>query len=108
MTTLREIAQTVGIDVDTVRAILSESTGPKIVSKSLQDKVFGAARKMGYDFRKLKIGKRINLRREVLQDLLHQLETHPHWGRLEIIRYVQQSLNLLERVQKKAFREEFG
>lgn len=107
MVTLREIASNVKMDLDQVRRILSESPGVK-VSKDIADKVFQTARKLGYDFKKLKIGKRMNARKEVFEEVAQQIEAHPSWSRSEILKYVKQSSEMIDRVHRRTFSEEFG
>ena len=57
--TLSDVAKSVKLDVVLVRDILTEKPGLHI-PKEKMDLVFRTARKMKYDFRKLKIGKRMN------------------------------------------------
>jgi len=105
--TLVEIAATVKMDVELVRKILSEIPGLH-VQKDVADKVFGTARKLGYDFKKLKIGKRMSARKEVFDEVLQQIESHSSWGRSDIVKYVKQSSEMIDRVHKRTFKEEFG
>ena len=107
MVTLREIAATVKMDIEEVRRILSETPG-LIVGRDVADKVFGTARKLGYDFRKLKIGKRMSARKEVFDEIQQQIESHPSWSRSDILKYVRGSSEMIDRVHKRTFREEFG
>lgn len=107
MATLRDIARTVGMEERLVREILRENTKLR-VAKADQDKVFSAARKLGYDLKKLKIGKRLEQRRQTVQELLAHIRAHPNWQREEILRYMQNSCDMVERVHRKAFNEEFG
>lgn len=106
MVTLGEIAAAVKMDVEVVRRILSEQPGTR-VSKDTADKVFGTARKLGYDFKKLKIGKRMSARKEVFDEVLQQIESHPSWSRSDIVKYVKQSSEMIERVSNRTFHEEF-
>jgi hypothetical protein len=107
VTTLNEIAAAVKMDVDVVRRILSETPGMN-VTRDTADRVFSAARKLGYDFRKLKIGKRMSVRKEVFDEVLGQIETHKGWDREDILKYIRQSSEMIERVHRRTFREEFG
>lgn len=105
--TLGEVAQAVRLDINFVRDILTEKPGTS-VDKTTLDLVFRAARKMGYDFKKLKLGKRMNLRKDVILDLLKQIKTHPKWKRKEILAYMKKASEMIDRVDKRAFKEEFG
>jgi hypothetical protein len=103
--TLKHVADEVGMKVDQVRDILREAGA---APKATQDRVFSAARKLGYDLRKLKIGKRMQTRKETLEEVLARIEEHPDWDRAKVIAYLRESLTLVERVHKRVFREEFG
>ncbi|MBI3270072.1 MAG: hypothetical protein HYZ53_13685 [Planctomycetes bacterium] len=107
MANLKKIASEVGMDVALVRDILNENTKVR-VAKSLADKVFNTARKLGYDLKKLKIGKRLAYRKQTLQELIQHIEGHPQWGRGEILTYMRSGCELVERVQKRTFTEEYG
>ena len=104
--TLRQLARELGLAVDLVRNVLKELPGS--VSRETQDKIYKTARKMGYDFRKLKIGKRMQYRKEMLDEVLEKIGEHPHWSRAEILKYLKESRALVDRVHKRVFREEFG
>jgi DNA-binding LacI/PurR family transcriptional regulator len=104
---LKDVADALGMDPETVRQILTESPGEKI-PKDILDRVFGTARKLGYDFKKLRIGKTMNVRKQIILELLTQIESHPGWGRDEIIKYMHSSCDMVDRVKKRAFTEEFG
>ena len=107
--TLNDIAQALKLDVEQVRRILSEAPGSGAkVSKDVLDRVFGTARKLGYDFKKLKIGKQMGLRKAIFEEILAQIEAHPSWGRSDIVKYLQQSSEMIDRVHKRSFKEEFG
>ncbi|MCC6741223.1 MAG: hypothetical protein IT452_19435 [Planctomycetia bacterium] len=106
--TLRDIAHAVKLEVEQVRRILSESAGAPRLPKDLLDRVFSTARKLGYDFKKLKIGKQMNLRKAMFEEVLQQLESHPSWGRTDIVKYLKQSSEMIDRVHRRSFREEFG
>ena len=103
--TLRQVAEEVGMKVDQVRDILREAAA---VPKAVGDRVFNAARRLGYDLRKLKIGKRMQARKETLEEVLARVRNQPAWGRDEIIAYLKESLALVDRVHKRVFKEEFG
>ncbi|MDI6732958.1 MAG: hypothetical protein QME51_01970 [Planctomycetota bacterium] len=104
--TLKDIASQVNMPLELVRDILTEKTGIKITKEEM-DLVFKTARGLGYDFRKLKIGKRINLRKEILSDIIKQIESNPKWKRNNIVDYLKRCCEMIERVDKKAFEEEF-
>ena len=103
--TLKQVADEVGMKVDQVRDILREAAA---VPKATGDRVFNAARKLGYDLRKLKIGKRMQTRKETLEEVLGRISDHASWTRAEILEYLRESLALMERVHKRVFKEEFG
>jgi hypothetical protein len=104
--TLKDIIEQVKMPEELVRDILTEKHGIK-VTKEQMDLVFTTARQLGYDFKKLKIGKRLNIRKEILTDIIKQIETNPKWKRKDIIDYLQKSCAMVERVHKKTFIEEF-
>ncbi|MHC5037632.1 MAG: hypothetical protein ACYTHM_09985 [Planctomycetota bacterium] len=106
MATQKEIADYLGMDLETVRHILNETPGLTF-DKALLDKVFSAARKLGYDFRKLKIGKRMEVRKTTIEDIIRHVEKHPEWTREEILDHLRTSIGLVKRVQKKAFPQEY-
>jgi hypothetical protein len=103
--TLRQVAEEVGMKVDQVRDILREAAA---VSKAVGDRVFNAARKLGYDLRKLKIGKRMQTRKETLEEVLARVQKQAAWGRDEVLNYLKESLALVDRVHKRVFKDEFG
>ena len=105
--TLKQIAQALDLGLETVRNVLKEI--PSVtVSREVQDKIYKTARKLGYDFRKLKIGKRMQCRKEMLDEVLEKLGEHPNWSRAEILKYLKESRALVDRVHKRVFRENFG
>jgi DNA-binding LacI/PurR family transcriptional regulator len=106
MATQQEIAEALGMDIEIVRNILNEVPGMSYDKETL-DRVFQTARKMGYDLKKLKIGKRMEVRKAAIEDAIKYIEANPDWGRDEIIDYLKHSIGLVKRVQKKAFPEEF-
>jgi DNA-binding LacI/PurR family transcriptional regulator len=105
--TLRQVAEEAGFKVDLVRDVLREVPGIA-VPKATQDRIFKAARKLGYDLRKLKIGKRMQTRKETLEEVLGRIVENTGWGRGEIVKYLRESLTLVERVHKRVFHDEFG
>jgi hypothetical protein len=104
--TLRQLAQELGLNVELVRGVLKELPGG--VAREVQDRIYKTARKLGYDFRKLKIGKRMQYRKEMLDEVLEKIGEHAGWGRAEILKYLKESRGLVDRVHKRVFREEFG
>jgi hypothetical protein len=104
--TLRQLAQELGMSLELIRNVLKELPGT--VSRETQDRIYKTARKMGYDFRKLKIGKRMQYRKEMLDEVLEKIGEHPNWTRGEILKYLKESRALVDRVHKRVFREEFG
>jgi hypothetical protein len=104
--TLKQLAQELGMSLDLVRSVLKELPGS--VTREVQDRIYKTARKMGYDFRKLKIGKRMQYRKEMLDEVLEKIGEHPGWTRAEILKYLKESRALVDRVHKRVFREEFG
>lgn len=105
--TIQQIAQETGLEPKLVLDVLKETAGPS-VSKTLQDRIFQTARRLGYDFRKLKIGKRMQYRKEALEEVLRKIGENPGWGRPEIVKYLQETLSLVDRVHLRVFREEYG
>jgi DNA-binding LacI/PurR family transcriptional regulator len=106
MATQKDIAKHLGMDLQSVRRILNETPGYHY-DKATMDKVFGAARQLGYDLRKLKIGKRMEVRKGVIEDMIRHIEKHESWGREEILDHLRTSIGLVKRVQKKAFPQEY-
>jgi len=104
--TLRQLALELGMSLEIIRNVLKELPGT--VSRETQDRIYKTARKMGYDFRKLKIGKRMQYRKEMLDEVLEKIGEHPNWRRSEILKYLKESRALVDRVHKRVFREEFG
>jgi transcriptional regulator with XRE-family HTH domain len=104
--TLKQLAQELGLGVELVRNVLKELPGS--VTREVQDKIFKTARKLGYDFRKLKIGKRMLYRKEMLDEVLEKIGTNPGWDRGDILKYLKDTCALVDRVHKRVFREEFG
>lgn len=104
---LTDVASATGVDAEVVREILSEVPG-KNHPKDLQDKVFGAARRLGYDLKKLKIGKRMDQRGSVYEEVLKAVQDHPDWSREDIIQFLERGLDVVKRVQRKSFPEEFA
>ena len=105
--TIRQIAQEVGLDPDLVLDVLKEIPGVQ-VTREVADRIFKAARRLGYDFRKLKIGKRMQHSKETLDEMLEKIGENSGWGRAEIVKYLKESRALVDRVHKRVFKDEFG
>jgi hypothetical protein len=102
---LRQIAEDVGMKLDEVRDILRDASA---APKAVQDRVYNAARKLGYDLRKLKIGKRIQYRKETLEEVYVRVKERSEWGRDQILAFLKDALAGVERVHKRVFKDEFG
>ena len=72
--TIRQVAQELGLDPTLVLDVLKEVPGLQ-VKRDFADRIFDTARKLGYDFRKLKIGKRMQHRKEILDEVLEKIGT---------------------------------
>ncbi len=107
MTNLRKIAEELKLDLAVVRDVLREVPGRR-VAKTVQDRIFSTARKLGYDLAKLKIGKRMSYQREALMEILRKIEGNPDWGRAEILAHLRNILGLVVRVQRRVFQDEYG
>ena len=105
--TIRHIAQELGLEPSLVLDVLKEIPGLQ-VTREVADRIFKTARKLGYDFRKLRIGKRMQHRKETFDEVLEKIGENPGWSRAEIVRYLKESRGLVDRVHKRVFREEFG
>lgn len=107
MASLKEIAEKTGVELRLVRDILNEVPGVK-ATKDIADKVFRTARSLGYDLKKLKLGKRMHFRKITLEEIIALIEAHPNWDREAILEHLKKSCHLIERTHKRAFAEEFG
>ncbi|MHC4607237.1 MAG: hypothetical protein ACYTAF_09955 [Planctomycetota bacterium] len=107
MVTINEVAKACGIDPDIVRDVLKELPGAKVPMK-VRDKVFQTARKLGYDLKKLKLAKQMDLRKKTVRELLSKIGEHPNWDRDQIVEYLQSLTDMVERVHKRSFPEEYG
>lgn len=105
--TIRQLAEVLGLESKFVKDVLREAPGVQ-VERGEADRIFQTARKLGYDFRKLKIGKRMQYRKETLDEILERIADNPKWGRAEIVKYLKESRGLVDRVHKRVFTEEFG
>jgi DNA-binding LacI/PurR family transcriptional regulator len=105
--TVRDVAEKVRQPAELVRDVLNEAAGVR-APRRVQDRIFEAARTLGYDLRKLKIGKRMQHRKDTLTEVLLTCRAHPEWGQKEIVAYLERSLQMLDRVRRKVFEQEFG
>ncbi len=105
--TLRQVANEVGLGVEIIRAVFKELPGV-VLDRTELDKIYHTARKLGYDFRKLKIGKRMPYRKEMLDEVLEKIGEHSEWSRTDILKFLKECRALVDRVHKRVFREEFG
>jgi hypothetical protein len=105
--TLRQVASEVGMGVEIIRAVFKELPGV-VLDRTELDKIYKTARKLGYDFRKLKIGKRMQYRKEMLDEVLEKIGGHSEWTRADILKFLKECRALVDRVHKRVFREEFG
>lgn len=105
--TIRHIAQELGLESALVLDVLKEVPGAR-ATREVADRIFKTARKLGYDFRKLRIGKRMQHRKETFDEVQEKIAENPGWGRAEIVRYLKESRALVDRVHKRVFRDEFG
>jgi hypothetical protein len=102
-----EVAKAAGVDEALVLDILRER--PDLdATREVQDKVFKTARRLGYDFKKLKIGKRMQHRKELLDEVLSKVAQNPGWGRGEIVKFLKECRSLMDRVHQRVFKDEFG
>jgi hypothetical protein len=104
--TIKDVADEVGKPLELVRDVLNEAAGAK-VPLAVQDRIFSAARALGYDLRKLKIGKRMRVRRDTIIEILDQCKSNSAWNRAEIITYLERNLQMLDRVRRQVFHNEF-
>ena len=96
------IARNCGRSTDVVRRILRED--PEIrADKPTQDLVFSTARKIGYDFQKLKMSKRLDLRIQTLDEIARKIGENPGWNRREILGFLQDARDLAHRVQVRLY-----
>jgi cobalamin biosynthesis Co2+ chelatase CbiK len=93
--------------VEIIRAVFKELPGV-VLDRTELDKIYKTSRKLGYDFRKLKIGKRMQYRKEMLDEVLEKIGEHAEWTRSDILKFLRECRALVDRVHKRVFREEFG
>ncbi len=106
-TSIKKIAEECGFEPKLVSDVLKEVPGVA-VPKSTADKIFSTARRLGYDLKKLKLGKRMQVRKETLEEVLQKISDNTHWSRTDVIKYLHAALGLVERVHKRVYPEEFG
>ena len=104
--TLNDVPREAGVDEETARSILSEEPGTTH-SKETMDSVFKTARRIGYDLKKLKIGKRMDQRGKIYEEVMKNVLSNPDWDRADIIRFLEAGLGLVQRVKHKSFPDEF-
>ena len=107
MSTVRKIAEHLKMAPTVVSAVLKEETSVR-VNRQTVDKVFKTARKLGYDLKKLKVGKRMEVRRQAIEEILNRIAENPSWDRAAIIAHLREMLGLVQRVHRRVFKEEFG
>ncbi len=107
MSSIRKIAEKVGMSPSLVRDVLKEMPGTR-VTREVADRIFDAARRLKYDLKKLKIGKQMAFRKATILKLLEQIEQNPDWDREEIVAHLQEASGMVTRVHKRVFREEYG
>ena len=78
MSSIRKIAEQVGMKISLVRDVLKEVPGTKVTREAV-DRIFHAARTLKYDLKKLKIGKQMAMRKSTLLKVLEQIEENPDW-----------------------------
>ena len=100
MNILTKVAKRLNMDEDRVRAILLELP-EATATPAEQEKTRKAAVQEGLDPVKLQVGRRIEARKEAIEDVLKYIEAHPTWKKEEIIAYMRYTGSLLRRVQKK-------
>jgi hypothetical protein len=100
------ISKQLQLEENRIRGILLES--PDIVATNEEKQcVFNAAQEKGLDSNKLRIGCRIHTRKQAIEDVLRNIETHPTWKKDDILSYIRYSATLLKRVEKKVLPEFF-
>ena len=107
MSSIRKIAEKIGMSTALVRDVLKEVPGTK-VPRDVADRIFNAARNLKYDLKKLKIGKQMALRKLTLVEVLEQIDENPDWDREQIIAYIREASGMVTRVHKRVFKEEYG
>ena len=107
MASIKAIAAELGLDASLVRNVLKEVPGT-VVAKTTADRIFTCARQQGYDLKKLKVGKRMQVRRETLEEVINRIAENPSWSRAEVVKYLKEALGMVERVHKRVFKEEYG
>ncbi|MHC4663362.1 MAG: hypothetical protein ACYS8W_17015 [Planctomycetota bacterium] len=101
MATIKDIAERVGMDEESVRRILLEDPTMS-VERDVKDKIYATARKMGYDLTKLRFGKKLADRSDVLRRVIEQVEENTEWGRDEILVHLRYVLDLTKRHHKRS------
>ncbi len=100
MSILSKLAGKLNMDEDRIRAILLEL--PEVaVTPAEQKTVNEVALKEGLGPVKLQVGRRINARKNAIEEILNYVEAHPTWKKEEVITYMRYTCSLMRRVQKK-------
>lgn len=107
MATIKKIADECKLDARLVSDVLKEVPGVT-VPRATADRIFNAARRLGYDLKKLKLGKRMQVRKETLEEVLQKISDNPTWSRADVIKYVREALGMVERVHKRVYPDEYG
>lgn len=106
--TITQVARELKLDPSLVLGVICEKSGVE-VSREEKDRIFKTARRLGYDFYRLRIGKRIQVRKEALDEAIATIEGQPNWGRAEILKYLKDTGGLHDRIHNRVFTEkEFG
>ena len=99
---LGKIARACRTPADLVRRILRED--PKLTAdRTTKDRVFKTARRLGYDFHKLRMSKRLDLRLETIAEILRRIEENSSWNRAEILAHLKSAADLADRVQSRMY-----
>jgi len=97
---LSHISRKLGMDTQSVRSILLELASSPIEGDKHAN-VFKAATEEGLDLNKLRIARRINTRKEAIEEILRYIEANPKWKKDDVISYLRYSRTLMLRVEKK-------
>lgn len=100
--TFTRVARATRLPADLVRRVLRDD--PTLVTDTAtKDLVFRTARALGYDFPKLRMGRRLTLRQEAIQEVLHKIMAHPEWDRPRILAYLANAIDISQRVRQRMF-----
>lgn len=104
MVRIRKIADKLGLDPVFVRDVLFELTTK--ADRETKDRIFQAARDMGYDITKLSISKKMATRKEMIDEIIKNVKANQEWGREDILEFLEYTRALVDRVHKKVLPEE--